>query len=135
MLVSSLISQPQLQDVRDIASGKSKGYVFVTTDKMNTRIKDQENVAKLAIGDNLYIVDKQVIDYLWDDTCLRALETELPDMSNVMIILGTGTGVGNAITNLSLSGNTLITAKNNSFITTNYDETITGQKTFNTTIH
>ncbi|KAA6384300.1 MAG: hypothetical protein EZS28_020173 [Streblomastix strix] len=135
MLVSSLVSQPQLQEVRDIASGKSKGYVFATTDQMNTWMEDQENVAKLAIGDNLYIVDKQVMDYWWDGSSLRALETELPDMSNVMTILGTATGGGNAITDLSFDGNTLILAKNSSFITTNYDESITGQKTFYTTIH
>ncbi|KAA6394453.1 MAG: hypothetical protein EZS28_010020 [Streblomastix strix] len=135
MLVSSLVSQPQLQEVRDIASGKSKGYVFATTDEMNTWMEDQENVAKLAISDNQYIVDKQVMDYWWDGSNLRALETELPDMSNVMTILGTATGGGNAITDLSFDGNTLIPAKNSSFITTNYDETITGQKTFYTTIH
>ncbi|KAA6393065.1 MAG: hypothetical protein EZS28_011405 [Streblomastix strix] len=64
MLVSSIVSQPQLQEVRDIASGKSKGYVFATTDEMNTWMKDQEKVAKLAVGDNLYIVDKYVVDYL-----------------------------------------------------------------------
>ncbi|KAA6384693.1 MAG: hypothetical protein EZS28_019780, partial [Streblomastix strix] len=135
MLVSSLVSQPQLQEVRDIASGKSKGYVFATMDEMNTWMDDQENVAKLAIGDNIYIVDKQVMDYWWDGSNLRALETELPDMSNVMTILGAATGGGNAITDLSFDGNTLISAKNSSFITTNYDETITGQKTFYTTIH
>ncbi|KAA6353700.1 MAG: hypothetical protein EZS28_050773, partial [Streblomastix strix] len=92
-------------------------------------------VAKLAIGDNLYIVDEQVMDYWWDGSNLRALETELTDMSNVMTILGAATGEGNAITDLSFDGNTLILAKNSSFITTNYDETITGQKTFYTTIH
>ncbi|KAA6369773.1 MAG: hypothetical protein EZS28_034700, partial [Streblomastix strix] len=135
MLVSSLVSQPQLQEVRDIASGKSKRYVFATTDEMNTWMEDQENVAKLAIGDNLYIIDKQVMDYWWDVAGLRALETELPDMSNVVTILGAATGGGNAITDLSFDGNTLIPAKNSSFITTNYDETITGQKTFYTTIH
>ncbi|KAA6367818.1 MAG: hypothetical protein EZS28_036655, partial [Streblomastix strix] len=135
MLVSSLVSQPQLQEVRDIAPGKSKRYVFATTDEMNTWMEDQENVAKLAIGDNLYIVDKQVMDYWWNGSSLRALETELPDMSNIMTILGASTGGGNAITDLSFDGNTLIPAKNSSFIMTNYDETITGQKTFYTTIH
>ncbi|KAA6399234.1 MAG: hypothetical protein EZS28_005235 [Streblomastix strix] len=135
MLVSSLISQPQLQEVRNIASGKSKGYVFITTDEMKTWMEDQENVTKLAICDNLYIVDKQVMDYWWDGSSLPALETELPDMSNVMTILGAATGGDNAITDLSFDGNTLIPAKNSSFITTNYDETITGQKTFYTTIH
>ncbi|KAA6375681.1 MAG: hypothetical protein EZS28_028791 [Streblomastix strix] len=112
MLVSSLVSQPQLQEMRDIASGKSKGYVFATTDEMNTWMDDQENVAKLAIGDNLYIVDKQVMDYWWDGSNLRALETELPDMSNIMTIFRTATGGGNAITDLSFEGNTLIPTKN-----------------------
>ncbi|KAA6376736.1 MAG: hypothetical protein EZS28_027737, partial [Streblomastix strix] len=135
MLVSSLVSQPQLQEVRDIASGKSKGYVFATTDEMNTWMEDQENVAKLAIRDNLYIVDKQVMDYWWDGANLRALETELPDMSNVMTILGAATGGGNAITDLSFDGNTLTPAKNSSFVRTSYDENIGGQKTFTTTIH
>ncbi|KAA6403923.1 MAG: hypothetical protein EZS28_000561 [Streblomastix strix] len=135
MLVSLLVSQPQLYEVLDIASGKSNGYVFATTDEMNTWMEDQENVAKLAVGDNLYIMDKQVMDYQWDGTSLRALETELPDMSNVMTILGTTIGGGNAITDLSFDGNILMLAKNSSFITTNYDETITGQKTYNTTIH
>ncbi|KAA6397573.1 MAG: hypothetical protein EZS28_006903 [Streblomastix strix] len=135
MLVSSLVSQPQLQEVRNTASGKSKGYVFVTTDEMNTWMKDQENVTKLAIGDNLYIVDKYVLVYWRDGTGLRALETELPDISNFLTILGAHIGSGNAITDLSFSGNTQIPAKNSSFITTNCDESITGQKTFNTTIH
>ncbi|KAA6373420.1 MAG: hypothetical protein EZS28_031054 [Streblomastix strix] len=111
MQISSLVSQSQIQEIRDIASSKSKGYVFAITDKMNTLMEDQENVAKLLIGDNQYIVDKQVIDYWWDGTGLRALETELQDMSNVMTILGAATGGGNAITDLSFDGNTQIPAK------------------------
>ncbi|KAA6369298.1 MAG: hypothetical protein EZS28_035175 [Streblomastix strix] len=111
MLISSLVSQPQLQEVRDIASDKSKGYVFATTDEINIWMEDQENVAKLAIGDNLYIVDKQVMDYWQDGTGLRAQETELPDMIYVMTILGAAIGGGNAITDLSFSGNTPIPAK------------------------
>ncbi|KAA6377490.1 MAG: hypothetical protein EZS28_026982, partial [Streblomastix strix] len=109
MLVSSLVSQLQLQEVRDIAS-------------------DQENVAKLATGDNLFIDDKQIMDYWWEGIGFRALQTELLEMSNVITILGAATGGSNAITDLSLNGNTLIPAKNSSFITNNYDETITGQR-------
>ncbi|KAA6370810.1 MAG: hypothetical protein EZS28_033663, partial [Streblomastix strix] len=134
MLVSSLVSQPQLQEVRDIASGKSKGYVFATTQEMNTWMEDQENVAKLAIGDNLYIVDKEVMDYWWDGTNLRALETELPDMSNVVTALGAATGNGNAITDISIDGNTITPAKNETFVTTGFDQSITGMKTFTSTI-
>ncbi|KAA6382149.1 MAG: hypothetical protein EZS28_022325 [Streblomastix strix] len=74
-----------------------------------------------------------IMDYWWDGTSLRGLETELQDMSNIMTILGAATGGGNAITDLSFDENTLIPAKNSSFITTNYDETIIGQKSFNTT--
>ncbi|KAA6386086.1 MAG: hypothetical protein EZS28_018386 [Streblomastix strix] len=47
-------------------------------------------------------------------------------MSNVMTILGTAIGGGNAITYLSFSGNRLIPAKNSSIITNNYDETMAG---------
>ncbi|KAA6367530.1 MAG: hypothetical protein EZS28_036943 [Streblomastix strix] len=88
-------------------------------------MEDQENVAKLAIGDNLQMVNKQVIDYLWESTYLRALETELPDMSTDITILGTATGEDNAIIDLSFSGNTLVLAENSSFLSNNIDETIT----------
>ncbi|KAA6388984.1 MAG: hypothetical protein EZS28_015487 [Streblomastix strix] len=108
ILVSSLVSQPQLQDVQGIALGKSKENVFATTEMMNTWLEDQEKIAKLAIGDNLYIIDQQFMDYWWDGTSLRAQETEQPIMRNVMTIFGVATGRGNVIT---------------------------GQKTFNTTIH
>jgi hypothetical protein len=66
------------------------------------------------------------MDYWWDGSSLRALEIELQDMANVITTLGTATGGGNAICDLSFDGNTLIQAKNSSFITSNYDETITG---------
>ncbi|KAA6387864.1 MAG: hypothetical protein EZS28_016609 [Streblomastix strix] len=56
-------------------------------------------------------------------------------MSNVITILGAAIVGGNSITDLSFDGNTLLPAKNSSFITTNHDETITGQKTFNIIIH
>ncbi|KAA6364982.1 MAG: hypothetical protein EZS28_039491, partial [Streblomastix strix] len=134
MLVSTLVNQTELQEVRDIATGKTKGYVFATTDEMNTWMEDQENVAKLAIGDNLYIVDKEVTDYWWDGTSLRMLETELPDMSNVVTTLGAATGNGNAITDISIDGNTITPAKNTTFVTTGNDQSITGMKTFTSTI-
>ncbi|KAA6396953.1 MAG: hypothetical protein EZS28_007521 [Streblomastix strix] len=111
ILVNSLVSQIQLQEVREIALGKSKKYVFGKTNEMNIWMEDQENFAKLAIGENLYLIYKQVIDYWWNRTGLRALEIELPDMSNVMTILGVATGGGNTIKDLSFVGNTLIPAK------------------------
>jgi hypothetical protein len=36
----------------------------------------QDNVDKLAVGDNLYIVDTNVVDYWWDGTELRELEVQ-----------------------------------------------------------
>ncbi|KAA6361247.1 MAG: hypothetical protein EZS28_043226, partial [Streblomastix strix] len=134
MLVSSLITQQQLQEVRDIASGKSKGYVFATTEETNTWMEDQKDVAKLAIGDNFYIIDKQIMDYWRDGANLRALESELPDKSNVVTTLGAATGNGNAITDISIDGNTITSAKNDTFVTTGFDQSINGMKTFTSTI-
>ncbi|KAA6402481.1 MAG: hypothetical protein EZS28_001994 [Streblomastix strix] len=51
------------QEVRDIATGKSKAQVFTTQKELNDLMAIQDNVAKLVIGDNLYIVDKELIDY------------------------------------------------------------------------
>ncbi|KAA6363620.1 MAG: hypothetical protein EZS28_040853, partial [Streblomastix strix] len=68
------------------SSRKKKGFVFATTDEINTWMEDQDNVANLAIGDILYIIDTEVIDYWWDGTSLRMLETELPDISNVVTL-------------------------------------------------
>ncbi|KAA6404105.1 MAG: hypothetical protein EZS28_000359 [Streblomastix strix] len=87
IIVSSLITQPQLQEVRDIATGKSKAYVFDTQSDLNDCMADQENVAKLVIGDNLYIIDKEDTDYWWDGSDLKMLETELPDVNNIIVTL------------------------------------------------
>ncbi|KAA6369512.1 MAG: hypothetical protein EZS28_034961 [Streblomastix strix] len=91
-LVSSLVAQPQLQEIKVIAAGKSKAYVFSTKEELNDWIFIQDNITKLVIGDNLYIVDKEVIDYLWDRTDLKLLETELFDLNNVNITLGAAIG-------------------------------------------
>ncbi|KAA6368112.1 MAG: hypothetical protein EZS28_036362 [Streblomastix strix] len=120
MLVSSLVTQPQLQEVRDITIGKSKAYVFSTQGELNDWMVDQENVAKLVIGDNLYIVDKEVTDYWWDGTDLKELETELPDMSNIITTLGTATGGGNAITDMSIDRNWLKDIQYNNTFSWNY---------------
>ncbi|KAA6392938.1 MAG: hypothetical protein EZS28_011536 [Streblomastix strix] len=56
-------------------------------------------------------------------------------MTNVITTLGTATGGGNAISDLSFSGNTLIPAKNINFITADFDQNISGSKTITSTIH
>ncbi|KAA6401374.1 MAG: hypothetical protein EZS28_003097 [Streblomastix strix] len=48
ILVNSLITQPQLYDVRDIATGKSQAYVFSTQGELNHWMAVQENNVKLA---------------------------------------------------------------------------------------
>ncbi|KAA6401443.1 MAG: hypothetical protein EZS28_003041 [Streblomastix strix] len=126
MLISSLVTQPQLQEVRNIATGKSKAYVFSTQEELNDWMAVHDNVAKLVIGDNLYIVDNEVTDYWWDRTDLKVLETELPDMSNVVTTLGAATGGGNAITDISIDGNVLTPAKNKNFVDTDYDQSSSG---------
>ncbi|KAA6388371.1 MAG: hypothetical protein EZS28_016100, partial [Streblomastix strix] len=135
MLVSSLVTQPQLQEVRDIATGKSNAYAFSTQEELNDWMAVQDNVAKFVIGDNLYNVDKEVTEYWWDGIDLKVLETELPDMSNVIKTFGAATGGNNTITDISIDGNTLTPAKNKNFVDKDYDQNINGQKTFNTTIH
>ncbi|KAA6382367.1 MAG: hypothetical protein EZS28_022107 [Streblomastix strix] len=135
MLISSLFNQPQLQKVRDIATGRSRGYIFDTLDEMNNSMAIPDNVANLVIGDNLYIVDSQVTDQWWDGTQLRELETKQPDLTNVVTTLGTATGNGNAITDLSITGNIITPAKNITFVNTDYDQNISGSKLFTSTIH
>ncbi|KAA6368704.1 MAG: hypothetical protein EZS28_035769 [Streblomastix strix] len=87
ILVSSLATQPQLQEDRDIATGKLKAYVLSTQGELNDWMAIQENVAKLVIGYNLNIVDKEVTDYQQDGTDLKVLETELSDINNVITTL------------------------------------------------
>ncbi|KAA6396570.1 MAG: hypothetical protein EZS28_007903 [Streblomastix strix] len=135
ILVSSPVIQSQLKEVSNIATGKSKAYVLSTQEELNDWMAIQDNVAKLVIGDNLYIVDKEVTDYWWDGTDIKILETELSDMSNVITTFGTATGGGKATTDLSIDVNILTPAKNKNFVDTDYDQSISGQKTFNTTIH
>ncbi|KAA6389489.1 MAG: hypothetical protein EZS28_014986 [Streblomastix strix] len=134
MLVSTLVNQTELQEVRDNIQGKSKEFVFTTQGELNDSMAIQDNIANFAIGDNLYIVDKQVIDFWWDRTDLKELETELLDMSNVVTTLGAATRSGNAITDISIDGNSITPAKNISFVTTEFDQSITGVKTFTSSI-
>ncbi|KAA6398323.1 MAG: hypothetical protein EZS28_006153 [Streblomastix strix] len=118
----------------DIATSKSKAYVFLTQKELNDWMAIQNNVAELVVRDNLYIVVKEVTDYWWDGTDLKVLETELLDRSNVITTLGATTGSCNAITDLSIDGNTLTPVKSITFVTTGFDQSITGMKTFTSTI-
>ncbi|KAA6379326.1 MAG: hypothetical protein EZS28_025148 [Streblomastix strix] len=55
-------------------------------------------------------------------------------MRNVITTFGAATGSVNAITDISIDGNTLTPAKNVTFVTTRFDQSITGLKNFTSTI-
>ncbi|KAA6395207.1 MAG: hypothetical protein EZS28_009269 [Streblomastix strix] len=134
MQVSLLVTYPQSQKVRDITTGKSKAYVFSTQEELNDWMAIQDKVAKLVIGDNLDIVDKEVTDYWWERTDLKILQTELSDIINVITTLGAATRNRNGKTDISIDGNTLIPAKNTIFVITGNDQSITVMETFTCTI-
>lgn len=69
------------QQAKVIAEGRATGYVFDTLTDMNAWLAVAENVAKLHVGDNLYIRDTSVSDYWWDGESIQKLETEHPDLS------------------------------------------------------
>ncbi|KAA6385568.1 MAG: hypothetical protein EZS28_018905 [Streblomastix strix] len=65
MLVSSLVNQTELQEARDIRSGKSKTYMFFTQEELNDWITIKENVANSAIGQkfNIHSIGIAVLNY------------------------------------------------------------------------
>ena len=80
--------QPIIENIEDIAKqaeviarGRATGYVFETITDLDKWLLDEENVSKLTLGDNFYIVATNVPDYWWDGTQKRILETEKPDLT------------------------------------------------------
>ncbi|KAA6394380.1 MAG: hypothetical protein EZS28_010095 [Streblomastix strix] len=71
--VSSLVTQSQLQKIRDIATDQSKTYVHSTQKELNGYMSIQDNVAKLVIGDNSNIINKEITEC---DQCLSLVQTE-----------------------------------------------------------
>ncbi|KAA6387253.1 MAG: hypothetical protein EZS28_017221 [Streblomastix strix] len=130
--------QTELDNYVDLTSTQTitdqKQFGIISVSNISKQNKNNASILPAVGGDMIvssFVSQPQLQE---DSTGLRALETEQPDMSNLITILGTATIGDNAITNLSFSGNTLIPAKNSSFITTNQDETTTDQKTFKTII-
>lgn len=64
-----------------IAKGRATGYVFDTLQDLDNWLSVSDNVAKLVLGDNLYIRAIGVPDYWWDGTSKQILETEKPDLT------------------------------------------------------
>jgi len=64
-----------------IARGRCSGYVFDSTEDMETWLADSANTANLKLGDNLYIRAVGVPDYWWDGSTVQILETQKVDMT------------------------------------------------------
>ena len=64
-----------------IARGRATGYVFQIEADLDEWLLNEENVSKLTLGDNFYIVATDVPDYWWDGTSKQVLETEKPDLT------------------------------------------------------
>lgn len=69
------------EQAMSIAKGRATGYVFDTLEDLETALTDEEFVANLVLGDNLYIRATDVPDYWWDGEQKQELETEKPDLS------------------------------------------------------
>lgn len=74
--------QEKANEAEAIARGKATSYAFETLTALDDWLEVPENVAKLHIGDNLYIDDVGVPDYWWNGEARMILESEKPDMSN-----------------------------------------------------
>lgn len=74
--------QETANEAEAIARGKATSYAFETLTALDDWLEVPENVAKLHVGDNLYIDDVGVPDYWWNGETRMILESEKPDMSN-----------------------------------------------------
>ncbi len=63
-----------------IAKGKATGYVFDTLEDLDLWLADANNIAKLTLGDNLYIREIDVPDFWWDGTQKQQLETQKAEL-------------------------------------------------------
>lgn len=74
--------QEKANEADAIARGKATSYVFDTLAELDDWLEVPANVAKLHVGDNLYINDVGVPDYWWNGEARMELESEKPDMSD-----------------------------------------------------
>ncbi|NCC99987.1 MAG: hypothetical protein EOL95_09860 [Bacteroidia bacterium] len=69
-------TETELNAVREIAQGRTKGYAFDTTAELDAWLADATNTAQLSVGDVLLIRDISVPDAWWDGTTKQILETQ-----------------------------------------------------------
>ena len=58
--------------------------MFDTLADLETALTNEEFVAGLVVGDNLYIRATNVPDYWWDGSQKQQLETEKPDLRGLV---------------------------------------------------
>ena len=67
-----------------IAKGRATGYVFDTLEDLEIWLEDDNNIANLILGDNLYIRAIDVPDYWWDGNSKQKLETQKVDLEEYL---------------------------------------------------
>lgn len=74
-LLNANTAQDALVKVASIAKGKNQAHTFETTGEMQAWLSDIENMGTCNVGDNLYIVDKEVPDW-WISKVLTEVDSE-----------------------------------------------------------
>ncbi|MGM9760227.1 MAG: hypothetical protein ACI30I_08980 [Parabacteroides sp.] len=70
-----------IQEVRSIAEGRSRAFVFDTVETLDEWISVADNTAQLKAGDNLLVRALDVPDYWWDGSGRQPLETGKIDLT------------------------------------------------------
>lgn len=81
VLINNL--QQDINNVRNIAQGKTRGLVFNTLQELEAWLLSAENVATLNIGDVFLICDLDVPDYWWDGSTTQILETQKTEITTI----------------------------------------------------
>ena len=99
--------QETANQAETIARGRATGYVFDTMADLETALTNEEFVAGLVVGDNLYIRATDVPDYWWDGTTKQQLEAEKPDLSGLVkdVQVNGTTVVADGVANIPASKN------------------------------
>lgn len=69
-------AEQEIARTEEIAKGAARAKVFATVAAMEAWLEDSENTDTLKVGDNLYIIDREVPDYWWDGEQAQELETQ-----------------------------------------------------------
>ena len=74
--LSDFATESDLQKVEAIAKGKNRAHVFDTKEELDSWLEDEDNIATLQKGDNIYIKEVDTPDYWWTGEAISELETQ-----------------------------------------------------------